>query len=219
MKIFLDSAELPEVREAAAWGIIDGVTTNPSLIAKSGRDFRTVVQEICAIVDGPISAECVEINAKEMIPEGREIAKIHKNIVVKVPLTAEGLKTVKVLHAEGIKTNVTLCFSAAQGLLAAKAGATFISPFVGRLDDTAHEGMELVEDLVTIFQNYDLPTQVLAASIRSPRHVVQAALCGSHAATLPFKILAQLVKHPLTDAGIELFLNDWKKVPKDQKKA
>jgi transaldolase len=213
MKIFIDSADLKEIREAAAWGIVDGVTTNPSLIAKSGRDFRGVVEEICTIVDGPISAECIELESPKMVAEGRTISKIHKNIIVKVPLTSEGLKTVKILHSEGIKTNVTLCFTAAQGLLAAKAGATYISPFVGRLDDIALEGMEVVEDLVTIFDNYNLPTQVLAASIRSPRHVVQAALSGSHCATLPFKVLAQLVKHPLTDAGMEIFLNDWKKVP------
>ncbi len=214
MKFFIDSADLKEIREAASWGIIDGVTTNPSLIAKSGRDFRGVVEEICSIVDGPISAECVELEADKMIAEGRTIAKIHRNIIVKVPLIAEGLKTVKVLHAEGIKTNVTLCFSASQGLLAAKAGATYISPFAGRLDDIAADGMEVVEDLVTIYQNYNLQTQVLAASIRSPRHVVQAALAGAHAATIPFKVLSMLVKHPLTDAGMEIFLNDWKKVPK-----
>ncbi len=214
MEIFIDSADLKEIREAAAWGIIDGVTTNPTLISKSGRDFRGVIEEICEIVDGPISAECNEPSAKEMIPEGRNIAKFHKNIIVKVPLTAEGLKTVKVLSSEGIKTNVTLCFSAAQGLLAAKAGATYLSPFLGRIDDTGAEGMHLIEDLVTIFSNYSLPTKVLAASIRSPRHVVLAALAGSHAGTMPFKVLAQLVKHPLTDAGLELFNADWKNVPK-----
>ena len=214
MKIFLDSADLKEIREAAAWGTIDGVTTNPTLIAKSGRDFKTVVQEICAIVDGPISAECVEVEARAMIAEGREIAKIHKNIVVKVPLTAEGLKCVKVLHQDCIRTNVTLCFSPAQGLLAAKAGATYISPFVGRLDDISHDGMAVVRDLVTIYRNYGLPTQVLAASIRHPRHVIDSALCGAHVATVPFKVLAQLVKHPLTDAGIAQFLADWDKVPK-----
>ena len=214
MKIFIDSADLKEIREAAAWGTVDGVTTNPSLIAKSGRDFRSVVSEICDIVDGPISAECVEIESSKMIPEGRTIAKMHKNIVVKVPLTAEGLKAVKVFSEEGIKTNVTLCFSAAQGLLAAKAGATYISPFVGRLDDVSNEGMTVVRELVTIYANYKLPTQVLAASIRSPRHVVDAALAGSHVATIPFKVLAQLVKHPLTDMGVQMFLDDWKKVPK-----
>ena len=214
MKIFIDSAEIKEIREAASWGILDGVTTNPSLIAKSGKDFKSVVGEICEIVDGPVSAECVEMEATKMIPEARQIAKIHPNIVVKVPLTAEGLKCVKAMHGEGVKTNVTLCFSAAQGLLAAKAGATYISPFVGRLDDVSHVGMDVVEELVTIYANYDLPTQVLAASIRSPRHVVDAALAGAHVATIPFKVLQQLVKHPLTDIGIEQFLADWKKVPK-----
>jgi transaldolase len=214
MKIFIDSADLNEIREAASWGVLDGVTTNPSLIAKSGRDFKGVVQEICEIVDGPISAECVELNAKEMIPEGRQISKIHPNIVVKVPLTTEGLKTVHALHQEGIKTNVTLCFSATQGLLAAKAGATYISPFVGRLDDLAHDGMIVVRELVDIYSIHSLPTQVLAASIRHPRHVVDAALAGAHVATVPFKVLAQLVKHPMTDLGVQGFLNDWKKVPK-----
>jgi transaldolase len=214
MKIFIDSADLNEIREAASWGVLDGVTTNPSLIAKSGRDFKGVVQEICEIVDGPISAECVELNAKEMIPEGRKISKIHPNIVVKVPLTTEGLKTVHALHQEGIKTNVTLCFSATQGLLAAKAGATYISPFVGRLDDLAHDGMIVVRELVDIYSIHSLPTQVLAASIRHPRHVVDAALAGAHVATVPFKVLAQLVKHPMTDLGVQAFLNDWKKVPK-----
>lgn len=214
MKIFLDSADLQEIREAAAWGTIDGITTNPTLIAKSGRDFKSVVMEICSIVDGPISAECVEVEARAMIAEGRAIAKMHRNIVVKVPLTAEGLKCVKVLHQEGIRTNVTLCFSAAQGLLAAKAGATYISPFIGRLDDISFDGMQVIRDLVTIYRNYNLPTQVLAASVRHPRHVVDAALCGSHVATIPFKVLAQLVKHPLTDSGVAQFLADWDKVPK-----
>ena len=214
MKIFIDTADLGEIREAASWGILDGVTTNPSLIAKTGRDFKSVVQEICEIVNGPISAECVEVDAVKMIPEARQIAKLHPNIVVKVPLTAEGLKTVKAVSGEGIKTNVTLCFSAAQGLLAAKAGATYISPFVGRLDDISHEGMDLIRELVTIYENYDYQTQVLTASVRHPRHVVDAALAGSHVATIPFGVLKMLVKHPLTDLGVEKFLADWKKVPK-----
>lgn len=217
MKIFIDTADLGEIREAASWGILDGVTTNPSLIARTGRDFKSVVTEICEIVDGPISAECVETQAKEMIAEGRQIAKIHPNIVVKVPLTAEGLKCVKALHGDGIKTNVTLCFSSAQGLLAAKAGATYISPFIGRLDDAGHIGMDVVQELVAIYSNFNMATQVLTASVRSPRHVVDAALAGSHVATIPFKVLAQLVKHPLTDVGIEQFLADWKKVPKAAK--
>ena len=214
MQIFIDTADIDEIREAASWGILDGVTTNPSLIAKTGRDFRSVVEEICEIVDGPISAECVEIEAEKMIPEAREIAKIHPNIVVKVPLTAEGLKTVKAVSADGIKTNVTLCFSASQGLLAAKAGATYISPFIGRLDDISHDGMEVVSQLVEIYELHALPTQVLAASIRSPGHVVSAALAGAHVSTIPFKTLTQLVKHPLTDSGIERFSADWEKVPK-----
>lgn len=213
MKIFIDTADINEIREAASWGIVDGVTTNPSLIAKTGRDFKSVVQEICEIVNGPISAECVETDAKKMIPEAQQIAKIHKNIVVKVPLTTEGLKCVKAISGEGIKTNVTLCFSAAQGLLAAKAGATYISPFVGRLDDISHVGLDIVRELVTIYNNYSLPTQVLTASVRHPRHVVDAALMGSHVATIPFNVLSQLVRHPLTDSGLEKFLNDWKKVP------
>ena len=209
MKIFIDSANLEEIRQAYAWGIVDGVTTNPSLIAKSGRDFHTVVAEICAIVQGPVSAECLEIAAKQMIPEGRRLAAIHPNVVVKVPLTYEGLQAVKVFAQEGIKTNVTLCFSAAQGLLAAKAGATYISPFVGRLDDINQNGMQLIQNLVTIYQNYNFATQVLTASVRHTQHVIDAAIAGSHAATLPYNIVRQLVQHPLTDAGIAKFLADW----------
>lgn len=217
MQIFLDSADLHEIREAAAWGTIDGVTTNPSLIAKSGRDFKTVVHDICQIVDGPISAECVELEAPQMIAEGRNISRMHKNIVVKVPLSAEGLKCVKILSQEGIRTNVTLCFSAAQGLLAAKAGATYISPFIGRLDDLSHDGMHVVSELVQIYRQHQLPTRVLAASIRHPRHVVDAALHGAHVATVPFSVLAKLVKHPLTDQGMQQFLDDWKHVPQSAK--
>lgn len=211
MKIFIDSADIAEVREAASWGILDGVTTNPTLVAKTGRDFRTVIGEICEIVDGPISAECVETDSQKMIPEARRLATWHPNVVVKVPLTTDGLKTVRAVSQDGIKTNVTLCFSAAQGLLAAKAGATYISPFVGRLDDINHVGMEVVENLVTIYDNYGLKTQVLAASIRTPNHVVEAALAGAHVATIPFKVLTQLVRHPLTDSGLETFLSDWNK--------
>ena len=213
MKIFIDSADIDEIREAASWGILDGVTTNPSLIAKTGRGFRAVIADICAVVDGPISAECVETDASKMVPEARRIADIHPNIVVKVPLTREGLKCVKTVSADGIKTNVTLCFSAAQGLLAAKAGATYISPFVGRLDDISHVGMDLIDDLVTIYRNFALPTCVLTASVRHPRHVVDAARAGSHVATIPFKVLAQLTHHPLTDSGLATFLADWQKVP------
>ena len=214
MKIFIDSADLDEIKEATSWGIIDGVTTNPSLIAKTGRDFRSTIEEICKVVDGPISAECIEMEHGPMLAEARELHKIHENIVIKIPLTAEGLKTVKVLTAENIPTNVTLCFSAAQGLLAAKAGATYLSPFVGRLDDISHIGMELIEELVQIFDTHLLETQVLAASIRGPRHVVDSALAGAHVATIPFGVLSKLVHHPLTDQGIEKFLADWENVPK-----
>lgn len=214
MKIFIDTANIDEIKEAASWGILDGVTTNPSLIARTGRDFRSVVEEICEIVDGPISAECVETEAVKMIPEAREIAKIHRNVVVKIPLTKEGLKTTKVIASEGIKTNVTLCFSPAQGLLAAKAGATYISPFIGRLDDISQDGLGVVRDLVSIYETHGFTTQVLAASIRHPRHVIDAALAGAHVSTIPFKVLEQLVRHPLTDSGLQQFLDDWKRVPK-----
>ncbi|MEC9466332.1 MAG: fructose-6-phosphate aldolase [Myxococcota bacterium] len=214
MKIFIDSADLEEVTEAASWGIIDGVTTNPSLIAKTGRDFRTTIEEICRVVDGPISAECVEMEHEPMLEEARTLATIHPNIVVKIPLTTEGLKTVKVLSSEGIQTNVTLCFSAAQGLLAAKAGATYLSPFIGRLDDISHVGMELISELVQIFDTHLLDTQVLAASIRGPRHVVDSALAGAHVATIPFNVLKKLINHPLTESGIAKFLADWESVPK-----
>ncbi len=216
MKIFIDSADLDEIREAASWGIIDGVTTNPSLIAKTGRDFRSTIEEICQIVDGPISAECVEMEHEAMLAEARELSKIHPNIIIKIPLTTEGLKTVKVLSSEGIQTNVTLCFSAAQGLLAAKAGATYLSPFIGRLDDISHIGMELIDELVQIFDIHLLETQVLAASIRGPRHVVDSALAGAHVATIPFDVLSKLIHHPLTDKGIAKFLSDWENVPKPE---
>ena len=214
MKIFIDSADLEEITEAASWGIIDGVTTNPSLIAKTGRDFRTTIEEICRVVDGPISAECVEMEHEPMLEEARTLATIHPNIVIKIPLTTEGLKTVKVLSSEGIQTNVTLCFSAAQGLLAAKAGATYLSPFIGRLDDISHVGMELISELVQIFDTHLLDTQVLAASIRGPRHVVDSALAGAHVATIPFNVLKKLINHPLTESGIAKFLADWESVPK-----
>jgi len=214
MKIFIDTADVAAIREYAAIGIIDGVTTNPSLIAKTGRRFEDVVKEICAVVDGPISAEAIAVDSKEMIPEARALAKIHKNIVVKIPMTAEGLKTVRVVSAEGIKTNVTLCFSSPQALLAAKAGATYLSPFVGRLDDVAADGMGLIEEIVEIYDNYDFETQVLVASIRHPLHFVEAARMGAHVATVPPNVLGQLLRHPLTDLGIEKFLGDWAKVPK-----
>ncbi len=195
-------------------GIIDGVTTNPSLIAKTGRPFADVIQEIVEIVDGPISAECISLEASGMTKEGRELARIHKNIVVKVPMGVEGLKAVKALTSEGIKTNMTLIFSVNQALLSAKAGATYVSPFVGRLDDIGEDGMAMIADLVEVFGNYDYPTEILVASVRNPVHVLTAAKLGAHVATIPFSVIAQLATHPLTDAGIKRFLADWEKVPK-----
>jgi len=215
MKLFIDTANINEIKEAYSWGIICGVTTNPSLIAKEGRDFKEVVNEICSIVDGPISAEVISLKAEGMIEEARDLAKIHKNVVIKIPMTAEGLKAVSVLSKEGIKTNVTLIFSAAQALLAAKAGATYVSPFVGRLDDIGQNGIELIREIVQIFRNYpDIKTEIIAASIRHPIHVIEAAKAGAHIATVPFKVLEQMTKHALTDVGIERFLKDWEKVPK-----
>ena len=213
MKIFIDSGDIAEIKEAQSMGVIDGVTTNPSLVAKTGKPMKEIIAAICEIVDGPISAEVLSTDLEGMLREGRELAKMHKNIVVKVPLIADGLRAVKIFTAEGIKTNVTLCFSASQGLLAAKAGATYISPFVGRIDDISGDGMQLVEQLVHIYRNYDLETQVLAASIRHPVHVVQAAELGAHVATIPLKVIHQLLKHPLTDAGLQTFLADAKKIP------
>lgn len=210
MKIFIDSADVKEIRDVAQMGVVDGVTTNPTLVAKVGRDLKEVATEICEIIDGPISAEVIATDVEGIVKEGRELAKLHPNIVVKVPLIADGLKAVRTFTDEGIKTNVTLCFSATQALLAAKAGATYISPFIGRIDDVSGEGMELIEQIVTIYDNYDLPTQVLAASIRHPLHVVQAALVGAHVATIPHKVIHQLLKHPLTDLGLERFLADAK---------
>ena len=209
MKFFLDTASVKEIQEAASLGLLDGVTTNPSLVAKEGRVFREVLVEICNIVDGPISAEVVSIEADAMVKEGRELAKIHKNIVVKVPLIAEGLKATKRLAAEGIRVNVTLCFSPTQALLAAKAGAWCVSPFIGRLDDISSNGMELIRQIVTIYKNYDFKTYVLVASVRHPQHVVEAALAGGHICTMPFTIFQQMVKHPLTDLGLKKFLADW----------
>ena len=211
MKIFIDSADVTEIRDAAAMGVIDGVTTNPSLVAKVGRKLEDVVVEICEIVDGPISAEVLATDTEGILREGRVLAKLHPNVVVKVPLIADGLKAVRTFAAEGIKTNVTLCFSAPQAMLAAKAGATYISPFLGRIDDIAGDGMELIEQIVTIYRNYDLKTEVLAASIRHPLHVVQASLIGAHVATIPHKVIHQLLKHPLTDIGLERFLSDARK--------
>jgi transaldolase len=209
MKFYLDTASVKEIQEAASLGLLDGVTTNPSLVAKEGRVFREVLVEICNIVDGPISAEVVSIEADAMVKEGRELAKIHKNIVVKVPLIAEGLKATKRLSAEGIRVNVTLCFSPTQALLAAKAGAWCVSPFIGRLDDISSNGMELIRQIITIYKNYDFKTYVLVASVRHPQHVVEAALAGGHICTMPFTIFQQMVKHPLTDLGLKKFLADW----------
>ncbi len=211
MKIFIDSADVKEIRDAAAMGVVDGVTTNPSLVSKVGRTLREVIVEICEIVDGPISAEVLATDTDGILREGRELAKIHDNVVVKVPLTADGLKAVRRFSEEGIKTNVTLCFSPTQALLTAKAGATYISPFIGRIDDISGEGMELIEQIVTIYRNYGFETQVLAASIRHPVHVVQASLIGAHVATVPHKVIMQLLEHPLTAIGLEKFLADAKK--------
>lgn len=212
MKFFIDSAEVDEIREAASVGVLDGVTTNPSLIAKAGRPFHTIIEEICQIVDGPVSAEAVSERAEDLLAEGRELAAIHANVVVKLPLTLDGLKACKALSEEDIRTNVTLCFSPTQALLAAKAGATWVSPFVGRLDDIGQNGMELIQQCVQIFANYPaLKTEVLVASVRHPIHVVEAALIGADVATIPFPVIRQLVKHPLTDSGIERFMSDWKK--------
>jgi transaldolase len=211
MKFFIDTANLDEIKEANALGVLDGVTTNPSLVAKEGKQFIPLLKEICAVVDGPISAEVVSTEFAGMMKEAHDLALIHKNIVVKIPLIMEGLKAVKALHGEGIRTNVTLCFSPNQALLAAKAGATYISPFVGRLDDISTDGMQLIEQIITIYNNYGYETEVLVASVRHPIHVVQAALMGAHVCTMPFKVIDQLVKHPLTDIGLERFLADWKK--------
>ena len=214
MKFFIDTADINEIREANAMGILDGVTTNPSLVAKTGKKFRDVLESICEVVKGPVSAEVVTLEHDAMMKEARELSKIHANIVVKLPMTAEGLKAVKTCVGEGIHTNVTLCFSANQALLAAKAGATYISPFVGRIDDISDEGMALIADVVTIYKNYGFKTQVLVASVRNPVHVLQAARMGADVATCPMSVLKQLVRHPLTDIGLQNFLKDWEKVPK-----
>ncbi len=211
MKFFVDTADIAEIRDLAATGLVDGVTTNPSLVAKSGRNFIEIIEEICGIVAGPVSAEVTALDAAAMIEEGRKLAKIAKNIAVKVPLTWDGLKACKALAGEGTMVNVTLCFSANQALLAAKAGATFVSPFIGRLDDINLDGMELIHDIRTIYDNYDFPTEILAASIRSANHVKEAALVGADVATVPPGVLRGLASHPLTDKGLELFLTDWKK--------
>jgi len=214
MRLFIDSANIDEIKEVAGWGIISGVTTNPSLIAKEGQDFKYIVNRICQFVDGPISAEVISIKAEGMIKEAREFASWHPNITIKLPMTEEGIKATKILSNDGIKTNVTLVFSANQALLAALAGATFISPFVGRFDDVGQDGMAIIEEIRTIFDNYVFSTQIIAASIRHPMHVTMSAKLGSDIATVPYKILKQMFKHPLTDAGIAKFLKDWETVPK-----
>ena len=216
MLIFLDTGNTKEIKEAASWGILDGITTNPSLVAKEGRSFKDLLVEICSIVDGPISAEVVSVEADAMIKEGKDLADIHKNIVVKVPLIPEGLKACKALAADGIKVNVTLCFSPTQALLAAKANAWCVSPFVGRLDDISEHGMGLIQDIVTIYRNYQYKTKVLVASVRHPQHVVEAARIGGDICTMPLTVYKQLVQHPLTDSGLKKFLSDWEKqnVPK-----
>jgi transaldolase len=213
MRIFIDTANLKEIKEAADMGLLDGVTTNPSLVAKEGhKNFRDMLEKICAIVDGDISAEVVSVDCEGILKEGRELAKIHKNIVIKVPLIKEGLKAVKIFSEEGIKTNVTLCFSPSQALLAAKAGAYLVSPFVGRLDDISYNGMDLIAQIRQIYDNYGYNTQILVASIRHPMHFVDSCMIGADVCTMPFKVIEQLAKHPLTDSGLKKFLEDWKKL-------
>lgn len=215
MKIFIDTANVKEIKEAIAFGIIDGVTTNPTLMSKEGREPNEILKEICSLVSGPVSAEVISLDAKGMVSEAEELVKIAKNIVIKIPLTKEGIKAVKILSGKGIKTNVTLCFSAAQALLVAKAGATYISPFIGRLDDIAKEGMDLIEDIKKIYLNYNFDTRIIVASVRNPMHVVNAAKIGADIATIPFSVIEQLIKHPLTDIGINRFLEDYKKIAKN----
>lgn len=209
MKLFIDTANVDEIREINEWGVICGVTTNPSLIAKEGRVFEEVVKEITGIVDGPISAEVISLEKEGMLKEARELAKIHPNIIIKIPMTKEGLKAVKVLYSEGIKTNVTLVFSANQALLAARAGATYVSPFVGRLDDISNEGMDIIEDIVAIFDLHGIDTEIIAASIRHPMHTLDAAKAGAHISTVPYKVFLQMLEHPLTNIGIDKFIKDW----------
>lgn len=211
MKIFIDTANINEIKEANTWGIIDGVTTNPSLIAKEGRDLQEVINEICSIVDGPISAEVISLECDKMVEEAMELVKLHKNIVIKIPMCIEGLKAVKILTEKGIKTNVTLIFSSQQALLAAKAGATYVSPFVGRLDDIGAIGVDLISEIANIFEVHNMQTEIISASIRNPIHVSECAMAGSDIATIPFKVLEQMAKHPLTDIGIAKFLSDYEK--------
>lgn len=214
MKLFIDTANIDEIKEANDWGVICGVTTNPSLIAKEGRDFKAVISEITDIVDGPISAEVISMEADKMVEEARELAQIHPNIVIKVPMCREGLKAVKILSEEGIDTNVTLIFSPTQALLAARAGATYVSPFIGRLDDISSDGMQIIDDIVQIFDIHNITTEIIAASIRHPVHVIDAAKLGAHISTVPFGVLEKMLHHPLTDSGIAKFLKDWESVPK-----
>ncbi len=218
MKFFLDTANLEEIKQGLQWGLVDGVTTNPSLVAKEGVDFHTRIREICSMVNGSVSAEVIATDYEGMLKEGHTLAKLHDNVTVKVPLIPEGIRACKALSAEGIKVNVTLCFSPSQALLAAKAGATFISPFVGRLDDVSQDGMQLVREILQIFGNYGFPTQVLAASLRHPQHIIEAALAGAHVGTMPFGVLKQLFNHPLTDIGLKKFLADWEKTKEQLQK-
>jgi len=212
MKFFVDTAIIEEIKEAVSWGVVDGVTTNPTLVAKARKPMKEVIREICEIVNGPVSAEVLALKAEEMIPEAQELSEIHPNVVVKIPMTEEGLKAVKTLSKLGVKTNVTLVFSSGQALMAAKAGATYVSPFIGRLDDITHEGMDIVREIVPIFENYGIESEVIVASVRHPRHVIEAALAGAHIATIPFRVLKQMIKHPLTDIGIERFIKDYERV-------
>jgi len=214
MKFFIDTANIDEIKEANSMGMVDGVTTNPSLIAKEGRDFEEIIKEICEIVDGPISAEVISIDTEGMVKEARELSKIHDNIVVKIPMLVDGLKATRILAEEGIKTNVTLVFSPLQALMAAKAGATYVSPFIGRLDDISQEGLLLVEQIVEIYSNYAYDTEIIVASIRNPLHVLESALMGADIATIPFSVLSKLAAHPLTDKGLKAFLDDWNKAKK-----
>lgn len=218
MKFFIDTANIQEIKKAASWGILDGVTTNPSLVAKEGREFTEILKEICSVVAGPVSAEVVSTTTEEMVQEGRGLSRIAKSITVKIPCTAAGIPAIRALSSEGIAINTTLIFSPTQALIAAKAGATFVSPFVGRLDDISTVGMDLVRQIRTIFDNYDFPTQILVASIRNPVHVVEAAMAGADVATMPFAVIEALLRHPLTDAGLKKFLEDWQKTPQPARK-
>jgi len=217
MKFFIDTADINEIKTAVAYGLVDGVTTNPSLVSKTGKDLMTVLKEICAVVEGPISAEVVSTKSSDMVKEAKQLAQIHPNIVVKIPMCLEGLKATRTLSQVGIRVNMTLIFSPLQALIAAKTGAAYVSPFIGRLDDISHVGMDLIDQIVTIFDNYEFDAEIIVASIRNPVHVLEAALLGADIATIPFSVLKQLTKHPLTDIGIERFLADWKKVPKKGK--